>query len=252
MELSKVKNTKVENTKAKKIDINCDLGEGMKNDAQIMPYLDSCNIACCGHFGTHKTIVEAIRLAQKQGVKVGAHPSFPDRENFGRKIMAISRKELTDSLYQQIQSFKQACDELGVQMHHIKLHGALYNLVTHDTEIAALCLNVFAATSPDITIYVPDGSVISMLAEDYFPLCFEAFIDRQYHKDLSLVSRGKEGAVIKDIKKAWEQMQMLIEQGQVKTREGEFIAIKADTFCLHGDEDNALDLIEYIRQCLKA
>ncbi|MBL4659808.1 MAG: LamB/YcsF family protein [Alcanivoracaceae bacterium] len=150
----------------------------------------------------------------------------------------------------QIKDFIKACEELNVEMHHIKLHGALYNLAANDPEIAAIVLNVFAAVKADIKIYVPYQSVIAMLADDYFPIAYEAFIDRRYHSDLSLVSRSNDNAVITDLDQAWQQMSSIVNQGQLKSVEGDLVSIKADTFCLHGDEKNAVALIQHIRQCL--
>lgn len=228
------------------ININCDLGEGMNNDAQLMPYLGSCNIACGGHYGNVETITAAIKLAQKHGVKVGAHPSFPDRHNFGRKIIKISRDDLQSSLYQQLLDFQQVCQALDEPMHHIKLHGALYNLAASNAEIAAVVLNVFAAIQADVKIYVPFNSAIAILADDYFPIVFEAFADRSYNSDLSLVSRDEVGAVISDKKLAWQQVSTIIKTGSVKTIDGSMAKIKADTFCVHGDQINALEIVKYL------
>jgi UPF0271 protein len=232
------------------IDINCDLGEGMGNDAQLMPYLGSCNIACGGHYGDVDTMTEAIKLAQIFGVNVGAHPSFPDRENFGRKLMDISRQELQETLHQQVTSFQNLCGELDVDMHHIKLHGALYNLAASDAEIAAVVLNVFAAVHTDIKIYVPYNSAIAILADDYFPIVYEAFADRSYNYDLSLVSRDEIGALISDKKLALQQVSTIIETGKVKTVTGELVKIIADTFCVHGDQKNAVEIVKHLHQCL--
>lgn len=232
------------------IDINCDLGEGMGNDALLMPYLDSCNIACGGHYGDHHSMQETILLAKENGVKIGAHPSYPDKENFGRKILSLPPETLQQSLYQQISTFKQQCQICEVEMHHIKLHGALYNQVVGDAELAALVLNVFAAIAPEIKIYVPFQSIIALLAEDYFHIVHEAFIDRRYHDDLTLVAREQEGAVINDPQAAWQQLSQILNHKTVATIEGHDTAIKAQTFCLHGDEKNAVNLLKYIRTCL--
>lgn len=233
-----------------KIDINCDLGEGMGNDALLMPYLGSCNIACGGHFGDDASITAAIKLANQYKVNVGAHPSFPDKQNFGRVVMDISQQQLQDSLYQQISDFLAVCQQQNTAMHHIKLHGALYNLAANDAEIAALVLNVFAATATDIKIYVPYNSVIAMMAEDYFPVVYEAFADRRYHQDLSLVNRSQNNAVITDKHEAWQQVSTIIKQNKVESIEGELVDIKADTFCVHGDQSNALEILKHIQQCL--
>jgi UPF0271 protein len=232
------------------IDINCDLGEGMGNDAQLMPYLDSCNIACGGHYGDVQSMSETLLLAKKHGVKVGAHPSYPDKENFGRQVLSLQPETLQQSLFQQISNFKQLCQKYEIEMHHIKLHGALYNQVVGDAELASMVLNVFAAIAPEIKIYVPHQSVIALLAEDYFQVVYEAFIDRCYHSDLTLVSRSQDNAVIKDSNIAWQQLEQMLKHGTVPSIEGQNTTIKADTFCVHGDEDNAINLLKHIRQCL--
>jgi UPF0271 protein len=193
---------------------------------------------------------QAISLAKKQQVKVGAHPSFPDKANFGRKVMEIPLLELQNSIYQQISDFQTVCQQLNVKMHHIKLHGALYNLAAQDPEIAAMVLNAFAAAQAEVRIYVPYGSVIAMFAEDYFNIIYEVFIDRRYHSDLSLVSRSDKNAVISDASEAWQQMSEMIHHGVITSIEGDKIPIKADTYCIHGDQANAIEIIKYIRQCL--
>ncbi len=232
------------------VDINCDLGEGMDNDAVLMPYLDSCNIACGGHFGDQQTMLQAIKLAKLHNVKVGAHPSFPDKHNFGRKIIEITAEQLQYSLYHQIEDFVKACTLCDMDMHHIKLHGALYNLAASDAEVAALVLNVFAAVKADIAIYVPYQSAIAVLAEDYFPVIHEAFIDRRYHNDLRLVSRSRNDALIVDPTEAWQQMSDVIETGHLTSVEGNRVKISAQTFCLHGDEEGAVAMIQHISKCL--
>jgi len=232
-----------------KIDINCDLGEGMGNDAALMPLLGSCNIACGGHFGDVKSMTITVKLAKKHGVMVGAHPSFPDKENFGREIMDISRDELHQSLVKQISDFQLVCQQNNVNMHHIKLHGALYNLAANDTEIAALVLNAFTRVKPEVKIYAPYFSAIAILAEDYFPIVYEAFADRNYNADLSLVSRDKPNAVIADKQKAYEQIKSIVETGKVTSIDGQMVDIKADTFCVHGDNQNALEILQFIHQC---
>ncbi len=231
-----------------KIDINCDLGEGMGNDAALMPFLGSCSIACGGHFGNDETMTIAVKLAQQYDVNVGAHPSFPDKENFGRKVMDISRKKLSQSLFQQITDFQIICQTVGMPMHHIKLHGALYNLAAQDAEIAAVVLNVFARCQADVKIYLPDNSAIAILADDYFPIIYEAFADRRYNPDLSLVARNLDNALITDKKLAWQQISSIVKTGKVSTIDGQLINIRADTFCVHGDSENAFNILQYINK----
>ncbi len=233
-----------------KIDLNCDLGEGMGNDSQLMPFLGSCNIACGGHFGDTQTMTAAVKLAKTHQVNVGAHPSFPDKEGFGRRVIEISRDELHQSLVKQITDLQIICKQNNIVMNHIKLHGALYNLAANDAEIAAVVLNAFAKVQADIKIYVPYFSVIAILAEDYFPIVYEAFADRSYNSDLSLVSRDRPHAVISNKQKAWNQVKSIIETGKVPAINGQMLAIKANTFCVHGDNKNAFEILQHIHQCL--
>ena len=232
------------------IDINCDLGEGMGNDTQIMPYISSCNIACGGHYGDKASIIETIQLAQKHQVKVGAHPSFPDKLNFGRKIIEVSDNDLYESLCQQILLFSECCGKLGATMHHVKLHGALYNLAAKDTQTAQVVLKALNCCCKGIVLYAPYQSVLADLAQADFKIMHEAFADRRYHSTLQLVSRDRNDAVITDAKSAWEHMASMIENNKVKTVEREFVDIKADTFCVHGDQPHALELVQYINRKL--
>lgn len=146
------------------IDINCDLGEGVVNEHLLMQYISSCNIACGGHFGNEKTIDETIRLAIENKVKIGAHPSFPDTKNFGRKVMDISNSELRESLVEQLQLFKQRAVKQRAQINHVKPHGALYNLVAKDKNAAKVLAGVIKESFQNIKIYVPYNSVIERVA----------------------------------------------------------------------------------------
>ncbi len=232
------------------IDINCDLGEGTGNDVSLMSYISSCSIACGGHFGDEKTMVAAIRLAKKHQVKVGVHPSFPDKENFGRKIISISENELEENVYNQIKTFQQVCEREDVQINHIKLHGALYNLAAKNENIALTVLKAIKNTKIKASIYAPYQSVLADLAHPNFNVIFEAFADRQYHSDLQLVARSKKKAVISEPTVAWKQVQHILEKGIVISVEGEKVKIKAQTFCIHGDQPNAIALASYIHEQL--
>lgn len=231
--------------KWKDININCDLGEGMGNDAQLMPYLSSCNIACGGHFGDDSTMRAAILLAKQHGVKVGAHPSFPDKKNFGRKEMSISPEELEASILQQVTDFKKICDELEVEMHHIKLHGSLYNLAGKDSGTAKVVLRALEIFKP-IRLYTFDNSQIVEQSNGAFSICHEAFIDRSYQDDLSLVSRTHPLSLIESPKLALGQLDRMVNFGVVKCISGQEYPLKAETFCIHGDNKNAIEILEYI------
>lgn len=235
------------------IDINCDLGEGSGNDALLMPFISSCSIACGGHYGDKETIAATIRLAKKHHVKVGAHPSFPDKENFGRKIMTLTKSELEDSIYHQLKTFQEVCKKEGIPINHIKLHGALYNLAAKDEQTALAVLNTIKKTKIKAAIYAPYQSALANIARPNFDVIFEGFADRKYHSDLQLVARSKNGAVISEPTVAWKQVQHILEKGTVLSIEGEKVKIAAQTFCIHGDQPNAVALASYIyTQLLKS
>ena len=237
--------------KIKTIDINADLGEGSGNDAAIMPFISSCNIACGGHFGDEKSMRETIVLAKKHQVKVGAHPSFPDKANFGRQVLDISDKALEDAVFKQINAFVNCCNTEGLKINHIKPHGALYNIATKDQKIAAVVLKALERTGFKVPVYVPFHSVIARLAKAKgMPFIYEAFADRLYHNTLQLVSRAKQGAVISDPETAWQQVYDMLFHSKINTVEGDRVTIKAETLCVHGDQPQAMAVVKYIYEQL--
>ncbi|AUC13961.1 lactam utilization protein LamB [Tenacibaculum sp. SZ-18] len=235
----------------KSIDINCDVAEGLGNEKYLMPYINSCNIACTAHAGSPEIIDEVILLAKAYNVKIGAHPSFPDIENFGRKIMDISFSELQESIRNQIQLVKSKTEEQGQRLHHVKPHGALYNIAAKDTEYAKVIIDELIRLEYPVFLYAPYNSVISNLAkENGIQVMFEAFVDRNYNSDLSLVSRTLPNAIIAENETAWVQLKLMIENEELISIQGEKVKIKADTFCIHGDHENALELLQFIRMKL--
>ncbi len=233
------------------IDINCDLGEGVGNEAELMPYISSCNLACGGHAGDETTIKQVVELAKKYGVGVGAHPSFPDKEHFGRRKLDISWKDLKASLLEQIDGVEQACQEAGIALHHIKMHGALYNLCASDAEYAVEITSFLQLNYPDIPVYVPFNSEMERTAQSYLKLIFEAFADRNYEADGSLVSRTQNHALITDKNELITQVIRLVKHGEIKPVSGHVFNLKADTICVHGDTQNAVELVQLIHQRLK-
>nr|WP_299339674.1 5-oxoprolinase subunit PxpA [Allomuricauda sp.] len=230
-----------------RIDINCDVGEGIGNEAELFPLIGSCNIACGGHAGDAKSILEMIHLAKLHKVKIGAHPSYPDRKNFGRQVMDISKEELRQSLKLQLQSFISILKKENVTLHHIKPHGALYNKIAQDENLALLVLSLFEELDVVKRIYAPFGSVVAKMApKNGVEVVFEAFGDRNYNKDGSLVSRQKENAVIRDPKAVLNHVLPMVKSGKVMTVEGIEIKISADTICIHGDTPNALEILTYL------
>lgn len=231
-------------------DINADLGEEAGQDDVIMPLISSCNIACGGHIGDDESIHKAIALAQLNKVKVGAHPSFPDKENFGRIAMEMAAIDLEESLKNQLDLFYQVAKENNEPVHHIKAHGALYNRIAKDEKTATIFLNAVSKLDVKVKLYVPNNSVIHRLAKSKYECLTEAFIDRAYNEDASLVGRSEAQALHKTPERAWKQLYEMVMNKEVSTINGSKIKIEADTFCIHGDHPNAKQILEYIHEML--
>lgn len=236
----------------KTIDINVDVGEGGGNESVLMPYVSSCNIACGGHAGNLKTMREVVKLAKNHGVKIGAHPSYPDIENFGRKPMEISCVALFTSLKKQIDDLIAIVQDENTQLHHIKPHGALYNMAMTDTKIATTIVEVMKSMALPVNLYVPYNSMIETVAlKNNIPITYEAFADRNYKEDLSLVSRTATNALIYDATAVFNHVYFIINTQKVKTITGAKVFIKADTFCVHGDTPNASELLKNLYENLE-
>lgn len=234
------------------IDINADVGEGLNNESRLMPYLSSCNIACGGHAGDEETMSKVVKLAKKHKVKIGAHPSFPDRLNFGRKVMQMSSADLYTSLKQQIRILMKVLRAEHATLHHIKPHGALYNLAAVDEKTANVIIEVVKSIALPLSLYVPYGSVIADKAQkERIKITYEAFADRNYNEDLTLVSRSLNNAIITDLDTVYGHVYKMISQHKVKTISGVEVEIKADTFCIHGDHPEALKLLQFLTEKLQ-
>ena len=231
------------------IDINCDVGEGVGNEAKIFPYISSCNIACGGHAGNMETMTQIVQLSKKYKVKIGAHPSYPDRANFGRQVMDISKQELQRSIMEQLMNFNTILAQEQAELHHIKAHGALYNQTVKDRDLAETYLETIQDYKTGTLLYVPYGSVIAELAlQQGFTIWYEAFGDRNYNSDLSLVNRKQDNALIQDPVQVLKHIVPMIKEGQVKAVSGELVKIEAKTLCIHGDTPSALEILMYLSQ----
>jgi UPF0271 protein len=230
-----------------RIDINADLGEGTGLDEMIMPLVSSCSIACGGHFGDSESMKRAVVLAKKHRVKVGAHPSFSDKDNFGRILLTLTKSELTESVFHQLLHFYTICEIEDIPIHHIKLHGALYNYAAIDAPTADAVVEAIVATKIRPNLYVPYHSILAKKAENLLPLTYEAFIDRRYNDDLSLVSRTSENGIIHSAVAAWTQLYEIISTGFITTISGQKKEMKASTFCIHSDHENSVQILKYIR-----
>ncbi len=231
------------------LNINCDLGEGLNNEHIIMPLIDSCNIACGGHAGDNGSMIECIEISIKNNVKIGAHPSYPDKINFGRKKIDISPSELSYSIISQIESLETIADSYGLELNHIKAHGALYNQMIIDTELSNFYLDTIKDFKNKCSLYIPYKSEIEKIAlKKGFSIIYEAFGDRNYNDDLSLVSRNNENALITDPESVVNHIKTIKETETVKTINGNFKKIKFDTICIHSDTNNSIEILKKINQ----
>lgn len=231
------------------IDINCDVGEGVGNEADLLPLISSCNIACCGHAGDDRSMTQVVKLAKQYGVHIGAHPSYPDKENFGRLSMDIGSTELTTSIRSQIHALNTILQQEQVSLHHIKPHGALYNDLAKNEALADLFLKAIASYKEVVVLYAPPSSVIAEKAIKHnFKVKLEAFADRSYNQDLSLVSRKLPNAVLIDPKIVLDHLVKMVHENKVVTIDGRESHIEAQTYCLHGDTPNALQILTYLSE----
>lgn len=230
----------------KKILFNSDVGEEAGFDNKIMPYISLCNIACGAHAGNEKVIRETIDLALEFDVKIGAHPSYPDRKNFGRTSLKISSEDLMRSLTDQILLLKYWVEKAGARLYHVKPHGALYNDASVKEEVAKIIISAIKNIDKSLQIISPKKSIISYLAAKKLMVLSEVFADRNYKEDLTLVSRSEKNAVITDPEIVFEHVFRMISDGRVKTPNGVEVPIFFDTICVHGDNPKSVQILEYI------
>ena len=233
------------------LDINVDVGEGIGNEQVLMPYISSCNIACGGHAGDESTMRAVVELAKKHQVKIGAHPSYPDKVNFGRKTIDMPCVALFTSVKSQIKSLLAILNEAHLPLHHVKLHGALYNQAAIDEKTANIVIEVMKCLMLPAKLYVPYDSVIEKIAiEQNIPIMYEAFADRNYNDDLTLVSRSEPNAIIEDSEQVFNHVYRMFSTKKVKTVTGNDKNIKAQTFCIHGDHPEAVKLVKNLNKRL--
>lgn len=234
------------------IDINCDLGEGMPNDASIMPFISSANIACGFHAGDETTIRNTIRLAVKNRLAIGAHPGFADKENFGRVEILLPTHDYYALVMEQLVLFKEIADEEGVPVHHVKPHGALYNLAVKNEMVATEIAKAVHDFDPLLVYYALSNSAMLRIAEDMgLKTASEVFADRTYQDDGTLTPRTQRNAMLTDSEMAARQVLMMAKDKKVMTSNGKSIPVKADTICIHGDLPQAYSFAKAICKSLK-
>ncbi|WP_210611092.1 5-oxoprolinase subunit PxpA [Priestia flexa] len=239
------------------IDLNCDLGESfgaytIGNDEAILPYVTSANIACGFHAGDPSVMQRTVELALRENVAIGAHPGLPDLSGFGRRNMAISAREAFDITLYQIGALSAFCQALGAPLHHVKPHGALYNMAAVNTKLAEGIAEAIYTIGKEVILYGLAGSALVAAGKRLgLSTANEVFADRTYEKDGTLTPRTIKGSVIHDTQQAINQVITMIKEGKVHTRQGEQIKIEADTVCIHGDGPNAIVFAKSIHHQLK-
>ncbi len=232
------------------LDISADLGEGSPREEEIWPLVTSANVACGGHVGDSESMAIASRMARNHEVTLGAHPSYPDRENFGRKSMVMRAEDLRVSLMEQVGSLQFLAEHFDVELKRVKAHGALYNDAHHDRRLANLLVDVILELNPRMSIVCSDISEMAVAARDRrVRVVREAFADRRYEPDGSLMSRSKEGSLL-TVDEAAAQADLLVREGAVIASDGSRVAVPFDTICVHADMEHAVERLQAIRSRL--
>jgi 5-oxoprolinase (ATP-hydrolysing) subunit A len=238
----------------RQIDLNADVGEGdAETDQALLPLVTSANVACGLHAGDARTMRATVALAQRHGVAVGAHPGYDDREGFGRRPMQLAAGHIKDLLVDQLGALDAIARSEGAIVRHVKPHGALYNQAEADDALAAAIVAAVRAFDPDLRLVGRAGSAMSRAAAAVGnPFTPEAFADRRYRTDGSLVPRSEAGAVLTDLEEVARQVRSLVTHGEVVASDGSDVLIAFETLCLHGDTPGSVVLATRIRRELHA
>jgi len=233
------------------LDFNCDLGEGCGNDAAIVPLVSSASIACGGHAGDAVSMRDTVALCLRHDVAIGAHPSFEDRENFGRRELAIGAGAIGDLVKRQVGALASVCAELGTRLNHVKPHGALYNVAARDRIVADAIAAAVRELDPSLILFGLSGSCLTEAGRAQgLQIANEVFAERAYDADGRLAPRGSPGAVIEDLDASLAQVRLLLHDGVVAARDGSRVPLRADTLCLHGDRSDAVSFAGALRRAL--
>ncbi|TVR03734.1 MAG: 5-oxoprolinase subunit PxpA [Spirochaetaceae bacterium] len=240
------------------VDLNADIGEGfgryrIEGDEALLRLISSANIACGFHAGDANTMAETVTRCRDAGVAIGAHPGFPDLLGFGRRRMEVEPAEVANMLIYQMGALDGFARVAGVRLHHVKLHGALYNMAAVDPELADAVAQAVFAYDPLLLLVAPGGSCMDAAARRVgLRLVREVFADRAYRPDGTLVDRSRPGAVLTDPDSAATRIARLIRDGCVAAEDGTLLDIEADSICVHGDNEAALAMVAAIRRELAA
>lgn len=240
------------------IDLNADLGESfgnytVGNDDKIIPLISSANVACGFHASDPKVMLETVKLIKESGAGLGAHPGFPDKEGFGRRYMDCTDEEIYSMVLYQLSALEGIARTVGVEMNHVKPHGALYNATFTDKNLARVIAQAVKDFNPKLKLMgLSENNLVKAGEEIGLQVVHEVFLDRAYENDGTLVSRRKEGAMITDSKLAVERGIRMLTEGKVEAIDGTDIDIKADSICVHGDGEKALQFVREIKSALEA
>jgi len=239
------------------IDLNCDMGEipeAIADGTQeaLMRSVTSANVACGGHAGDEQTMRTTIQQALRAGVAIGAHPGYPDRENFGRLDLKMTPNEVAESVFQQVRALAQVAENCGAPVMHVKPHGALYNQAVRNRELASAIAEGVARWRRDVVMVGLAGSpMLDVFQKAGFAVAPEAFADRRYEPDGTLRSRKFEDALIRDPKEAARQAFGMVERGVVTASDGSELAVAAQTICIHGDTPGATAIAAEVAHTLR-
>ena len=242
----------------KKVDLNCDLGESFGAytiglDARVIPHISSANVACGYHAGDPAVMRKTVAMAARAGVAVGAHPGFPDLVGFGRRNMTVSPDEAYEYMLYQLGALSAFAKAAGVRLQHVKPHGALYNMAGKDASLSAAIARAIYDFDPSLILLGLSGSAMLTEGEKLGLRCAkEVFADRGYNEDGSLVNRKLPGAMITDENLAIERVLRMLEHGEVEAVTGKVIPIEADSVCVHGDNEHAVEFVTKIRAAIEA
>src|SRR5258705_3401510 len=242
---------------ARRIDLNCDMGESygawkMGADAEVMPFISSANIACGFHAGDPATIRNTVRLAVDRGVAIGAHPSLPDLQGFGRRVMKISPQDMYDLVLYQAGAVEAFARAAGAKLHHVKCHGALYNMAATDEGLSEAMAKAVRDLGGGVKLYALSNSLMMKTAKTQgIPVYCEVFADRGYSDDGTLAPRDKPGGMIEDAAASVKQVLAMVEEGYVTSLAGKRVPVAADTLCLHGDQPGAVTFAKKLRETFK-
>ncbi|MBX2845126.1 MAG: LamB/YcsF family protein [Saprospiraceae bacterium] len=240
------------------IDINCDLGENYQdmirtNDEALMPWVSSCNIACGFHGGDPLTMVNALALARKYDVKVGAHPSYPDRKNFGRVKMDLEEEVLCNYVIHQLNTLSEVAASSGLELHHVKPHGALYNAAFDDALVARAIVDAVLEVDARLALYCQPNSELERIGKSVgIDTKAEGFGDRSYQANGRLTPRSETNAIWHQPEQVNQQVLQMVNEKSVEALDGHIIPMDVATICIHGDHKNSVNILQELDAFLKA